>query len=104
MLPVLKFPFILPVLKFHFFSTFYCRFCTPAENTIFLIMLNVFHRDLHDKIILYTETEMGRTIRFLATRKWRSDFCILNIFSQLDHHQSFLLMHYKHTCNHYNRK
>jgi isopentenyl phosphate kinase len=47
-------------------------------------MENIFHRGLDGTMILYTilvlsqKTEIKQTIRILASRKWKSDFCIVH--------------------------
>ena len=43
---------MLPVLMFSF-CIFYFRFCTPAENTIFLVILKIFHSGLDCTIIMH---------------------------------------------------
>ena len=55
-----------------------------AENTIFLIMENIFYSGLDGTVILHTclfcsQTEIKRTIRSSATRKWQSDICIVHL-------------------------
>jgi hypothetical protein len=58
-----------------------------AENTIFLVMENIFHGVLDGTMIRYTIlacfvtlTEIRQTIRILSTRKWQSDICIMHLF------------------------
>ena len=58
---------ILTVLKFSF-CIFYFRFCKPASNILFLVIENVFQSALDGTMILYTQTEIRRTIHIFATR------------------------------------
>jgi hypothetical protein len=58
-----------------------------AENTIFLVIENIFHSSLDGTMIFYTihtllvlsKTEIRQTMKLFASRKWWRNFCILDL-------------------------